>query len=185
MQNPTSESSSSENQNSRPALDMSNQTNLQCSRESDACAGKVTQGAVDHNTVFGEVDGMKEVPNPSNNIGRIPTDHINDDEIHDVAPITPSALETVQTDPTGMGSTEHISDAISTSSQESLSENSNLHDHVNEKLENFSIDDIHKADVSSGNIGEDAIDFINALHNAEEGIGLELDPSGKSFLQIS
>ncbi|CAL5206358.1 unnamed protein product [Lathyrus oleraceus] len=168
MQNPTSESSSSENQNSRPALDMSNQTNLQCSRESDACAGKVTQGAVDHNTVFGEVDGMKEVPNPSNNIGRIPTDHINDDEIHDVAPITPSALETVQTDPTGMGSTEHISDAISTSSQESLSENSNLHDHVNEKLENFSIDDIHKADVSSGNIGEDAIDFINALHNAEE-----------------
>ncbi|CAK8570037.1 unnamed protein product [Lathyrus sativus] len=167
MQNPTSESSSSENQNSRPALDMSNQTNVQCSRESDACGGKDTQGAVDHNMVIGEVDGMKEVPNP-NNIIRIPTDHINDDEILDVTPIMPSALETVQTDPTGMDSTEHISDAISTSSQESLSENSNLHDRVNEKLENFSLDDLDKADVSIGSIGEDAIDFINALHNAEE-----------------
>ncbi|XP_058724842.1 carbon catabolite repressor protein 4 homolog 6 isoform X2 [Vicia villosa] len=244
MQNPTTESSNSENQNSSPVLGTSNPTNVQCSGESDTCAGKDTQGAVDHNTVFGEVDGMKEVPNPSNNISRLPTDHINinDDEIHDVTPITPSALETVHTDPTGMGSTEHISDAISTSSQESLSKSFNLHDHegnrhvesdcsptslqegdqtskveidlestdlnqevssnklssktsvsndkmncsstaylvdesqtptnfdftLNEKLEKFSLDDIDKVDVSSGNIGEDAVDFINALHNAEE-----------------
>lgn len=258
MQNPTTESSNSENHNSSAVLGMSNPTIVQCSRESDTCAGKDTQGAVDHNTVFGEVDGMKEVPNPSNNIGRLPTDHINinDDEIHDVTPITVSALETVHTDPTGMGSTEHISDAISTSSQESSSKNLKLHDHegnmhvesdcspsslqegdqtskveidlestdlnqevssnkllsktsvsndkmncsstaylvdesqtptnfdftLNEKLEKFSLDDIDKVDVSSGNIGEDAVDFINALHNAEEGIDLELDPSMKSDL---
>ncbi|CAI8605878.1 unnamed protein product [Vicia faba] len=243
MQNLTTESSSSENQDCRPALDMSNPINVQCSRESDACAGKDTRGAVHHNTVFGEVDGMTEVPNPSNHIGRrLPTDHINDDEIHDVTPITSSALETVYTNPTGIGNTEHISDAISTSSQESLSENSNLHEHegnrleesncsptslqegdqtskveidlestdlnqevssnkplsktsvsndqtncssiaylvdesqtptnfdftLNEKLENFSLDDIDKADLSIVDVGEDAIDFINALHNAEE-----------------
>jgi hypothetical protein len=39
---------------------------------------------------------------------------------------------------------------------------------LNEKLEKFSFDEIDKADVSSGNTGEDASDFINALHNAEE-----------------
>jgi hypothetical protein len=45
---------------------------------------------------------------------------------------------------------------------------------LNEKLEKFSFDEIDKADVRSGNTGEDASDFINALHNAEEGIDLEL-----------
>ncbi|KAK2452951.1 DNAse I superfamily protein [Trifolium repens] len=260
MQNPDTESNSSENQNTRPALDISDKTNMHCGRESDAYAGNDTQEAGDHNKIVGEVDDMKEVPNPSYNNGRLPIGHINDDEIHDVTPITSSALETVHTDPTGMGGTEHISDAISTSYQESLSEKSNLHDHkgnkhvepdcsptslqegdqtskvkidlestdllnlevssntpssmtsvseapysgyresssyeviandqmncsstaylvdepqkptnidftLNEKLEKFSFDEIDKADVSSGNTGEDASDFINALHNAEE-----------------
>ncbi|CAJ2674964.1 unnamed protein product [Trifolium pratense] len=263
MQNPDTESNSLETQNTRPVLDMSDKTNMQCSRESDACAGKDTQEAVDHNKIVGEVDDMKEVPNPSYDNCRLPIDHINDDEIHDITPITSSALETVHTGPTGMGDTEHISDAISTSYQESFSEKSNLHDHkgnkhvepdcspnslqegdqtsevkidlestdllnlevssnkpssmtsvseafeaphsgyreslsyvaitndqmncsstaypvdepqkptnidftLNEKLEKFSFDEIDKADVSSGNTGEDANDFINALHNAEE-----------------
>jgi hypothetical protein len=272
MQNPDTESNSSENQNTRPALDISDKTNMHCGRESDAYAGNDTQEAGDHNKIVGEVDDMKEVPNPSYNNGRLPIGHINDDEIHDVTPITSSALETVHTDPTGMGGTEHISDAISTSYQESLSEKSNLHDHkgnkhvepdcspttlqesdlesmdllnlevssntpssmtsvseafeaphsgysesssykviandqmncsstaylvdepqkptnidftLNEKLEKFSFDEIDKADVSSGNTGEDASDFINALHNAEEGIDLELIPSAKSDLEKS
>jgi hypothetical protein len=261
MQNPDTESNSSENQNTRPALDISDKTNMHCGRESDAYAGNDTQEAGDHNKIVGEVDDMKEVPNPSYNNGRLPIDHINDDEIHDITPIMSSALETVHTDPTGMGGTEHIPDAISSSYQESLSEKSNLHDHkgnkhvepdcspttlqesdlesidllnlevssntpssmtsvseafeaphsgysesssykviandqmncsstaylvdepqkptnidftLNEKLEKFSFDEIDKADVSSGNTGEDASDFINALHNAEEGIDLEL-----------
>ncbi|KAK2399040.1 DNAse I superfamily protein [Trifolium repens] len=229
MQNPDTESNSSENQNTGSVLDMSNKTNMHCGRESDAYAGNDTQEAGDHNKIVGEVDDMKEVPNPSYN--------------------------NVHTDPTGMGGTEHIPDAISSSYQESLSEKSNLHDHkgnkhvepdcspttlqesdlesidllnlevssntpssmtsvseafeaphsgysesssykviandqmncsstaylvdepqkptnidftLNEKLEKFSFDEIDKADVSSGNTGEDASDFINALHNAEE-----------------
>ncbi|MCH95770.1 carbon catabolite repressor protein 4-like, partial [Trifolium medium] len=67
MQNPDTESNSLENQNTRPVLDMSDKTNMQCSRESDACAGKDTQEAGDHNKIVGEVDDMKEVPNPSYN----------------------------------------------------------------------------------------------------------------------
>ncbi|XP_012570701.1 carbon catabolite repressor protein 4 homolog 6 isoform X2 [Cicer arietinum] len=263
MQNPDTENNSSENQNTHPVLDMPDKTNVQCSRLSDDCAGKDTQEAVGHNKIFGEVDGMKEVPNPSNNKGRLPIDHINDDEIHDITPMTSSDLETVHNDPTGTGSTEHTSDVISTSNQEPLSVKCNLHDHkvnkhiefdcsstslqegdqaskvkmdlestdllkvevsstktssktsvsdafevphpeyresssyeviandqincsttaylvdgshdstnidfpLNEKLDKFSFDEIDKVDVSSGNIGEDAIDFINALHNAEE-----------------
>lgn len=39
---------------------------------------------------------------------------------------------------------------------------------LNEKLEKFSFDEIDQADVNSGNIGEDAVDFINALHSARE-----------------
>lgn len=39
---------------------------------------------------------------------------------------------------------------------------------LNEKLEKFSFDEIDQADVNNGNIGEDAVDFINALHTAGE-----------------
>lgn len=257
MQNPVTENSSLDKQNTRSVMVMSDKTDVQCGRETDTCAGEDTREAVDHNKIFGEVDGTKEGPNPSYNKG------INDDEIHDVTPITSSTLETVHTDPTGMGSTERISDAISATDQESLSEKSNLHDHkgtthvesdcsptslqegdqaskvkidiestdlinlevssnkpssktsvsddfeaphpgyregssyefiandqmnfssteylideshkitniefpLNEKLEKFSFDEIDQADVSSGNIGEDADDFINALHTARE-----------------
>lgn len=254
MQNPVTESNSLENQNTRPVMDTSDKTDVQCSRETDTCAGEDTREAVDHNKIFGEDDGMKEVPNPYNK-------GISDGVIHDITPIASSTLDTVHTDPTGMESTERISDATLTTDQESLSEKSNLHDHkgtkymesdcsltslqeddlaskvkidiestdllnlevssnkpssktsvsdvtvndqmnfssaeylvdeshkptntdfpLNEKLEKCSLDEIDKADVSSGNIGEDAADFINALHTAGEGI-LELGPSMKSYLE--
>jgi len=272
MQNPVTESSSLDKQNTRSFMVMSDKRDVQCSRETDTCAGEDTREAVDHNKIFGEVDGTKERPNPSYNKG------INDDEIHDVTPITSSTLETVHTDPTGMRSTERISDSISATDQESSSEKSNLHDHkgtmhmesdcsptslqeddqaskvkidiestdlinlevssnkpssntsvsddfeaphsgyresslyeaiandqmnsssteylvdkshkitnidflLNAKLENFSFGDIDQADVNSGNIGEDAVDFINALHTAREGIDIELCLSVKSYLE--
>lgn len=128
-QNPDTESNSSGKQYAHTVLDMSDKswTNVQCGKESDAYAGKDTQEtAVEHCKVFGEVDSVKEGPNPSYSEARLPIDHIND-KIHDITPISSSAHEAVPTDTTEMGCTEHISDVVSTSNQESLSKESNLY----------------------------------------------------------
>lgn len=274
MQNLDTKSNISETQCAHTVLDMSDMMNVQCRKESDAYAGKDTQEAVNHNN-FGEVDSVKEEPHPSYSKGGLPTDNINNDEIHDVTPMTSSALETVHTDTTGMGSTEQISDDISTSNQESMNEKFNLHDHkgnkhmksdcfstslqeddqaskvkidlestdllnvetsstkpssqtsvldafevphpgyrespsneviandqmncsstahlvdeshqptnidfpLDEKLEKVFLDEIDKAVVGSENIGDNDNDFINALHNAKEGVNVDLDPFVKS-----
>ncbi|XP_061356263.1 carbon catabolite repressor protein 4 homolog 6-like [Gastrolobium bilobum] len=130
MQNPDPKSDNSDNQYTQAVLDISDKsgTNVQCGKERDAYAGKDTQetAAVDHSKIFGEVDCVQEERNPSYSDGREATDHING-EVHDITPMTSSALEAVHIDTTGMGSTEHLSDAVSTSNQELLSKKSNLH----------------------------------------------------------
>lgn len=130
MQNPETRNNSSENQHTHTVLDVSkSSTDMQCAKETDQYVDKDTQDiAVDHK-IFNGVDHGKEESNTYHSESRLLIHHI-DGEIHNTTPMTSSALETVHTDAAGLGSTQHkhISDAISSSNQESLSENSNLHD---------------------------------------------------------
>ncbi|KAJ1438254.1 Endonuclease/exonuclease/phosphatase superfamily [Sesbania bispinosa] len=139
LQNPDPKSDSSENQHTHIVLDVSSKssTNVQCGKEIEAHAGNDTQEmTVDHNKIFDGVDSVKEEPNPSYSKHSLPSDHIKG-EVRDITPMTSSALERLHTDTTGMGSAEHISDAIPTSNQESSNEKYNLHDHKENRHTEF------------------------------------------------
>ncbi|ESW33230.1 hypothetical protein PHAVU_001G053400 [Phaseolus vulgaris] len=89
--------------------------------------GKDTQEtAVDHSKIFCEVGSIKE-QDPSYSEGRIHIVPVIGD-INDITPVTStsSATEAVNREKTGMGSNEHIPDAVPTSNKE-LSKKSNLH----------------------------------------------------------
>jgi len=102
-------------------------TNVECVNENDVFAGKDTQEtAVDHSKIFCEVGSIKE-QDPSYSEGRIHIVPVIGD-INDITPVTStsSAPEAVNREKTGMGSNEHIPDAVPTSNKE-LSKKSNLH----------------------------------------------------------
>jgi len=116
-----------DNARTHSVLDMSvkSSTDVECGKENDAFAGKDTQEtAVDHSKIFCEVGSIKE-QDPSYSEGRLRIVPVNDD-IHDITPVTSSAPEAVISEKTGMGSNEHMTDAVPTSNKE-LSKKSNLH----------------------------------------------------------
>lgn len=129
MQKSDSQDNRAENQYNQTALDMSamSSTNVESQNGSDALydAAKVTQQtSVDSSKTIGEVDSIKEESLASNE-GRSHADNI-DNEMHDITPMTYSALEAVQTDKTGKGCMEIKTDAVSSSTPESLSGNFDL-----------------------------------------------------------
>ncbi|KAK7260860.1 hypothetical protein RIF29_27159 [Crotalaria pallida] len=272
MQNLGTKSNSSENQYAQTVLDKSEMslTNVHCGKKD------TQEPAIQHAKIFGEIGSVKEEPNPSYSEARLPFDHMNA-EILEITVTTSSAIERAHTDKTNMGCTEHISDAVSTSNQESFSnlhvpegnkhsqfdssptslqeddqsskvkidldstdlhsieisttklsnqtsvsndfevphpesrknlssdlivndkkDNSSTSDIVykshqstnidfplDDKLEKLFLDDIDKAMMGSENTGEDDNAFISSLHNAEEGVTLDLGPSSKSDIENS
>ncbi|CAJ1972107.1 unnamed protein product [Sphenostylis stenocarpa] len=116
-----------DNKGTHPLLDMSIKScsNLEFGKENDAFAGKDTdETAVDHSKIFCEDRSIKE-PDPSYREGRSHISPVNN-AIHDITPVTSSAPEAVNSEKTGKGSNEHISDAVPISNKE-LSKKSNFH----------------------------------------------------------
>lgn len=108
---------------------------VECGKENDSYAGKDTQEtAVDHSKIFREVGSIEE-QDASYSKGGL---HIvpENGDVHDITPVTSSAPEAVNSETTGLGSNEHIPDAVPTSNEE-LSNKSNLHVPEENKLAEF------------------------------------------------
>ncbi|XP_054788429.1 carbon catabolite repressor protein 4 homolog 6 isoform X2 [Prosopis cineraria] len=115
-----------ESQYNQIALNMSTKSsiNVQSENGSSASYGEkvIQQTTLDNYMTINEVDGIKEESITSFNEGRLLADHINND-IQDITLMTSSA---VSPDKAGMACAEQISDAVSSSYPELLSEKFNL-----------------------------------------------------------
>lgn len=118
-----------ENHYNDTSLDMSamSLTDVPGENRSALCdAANVTQQtAVDNSKIIDDADSTKGESTASCSEGGFPVDHINN-EIHNIRPMTSSALEEVHIDESGMECSELISDVVSPSNPESVSEKSDL-----------------------------------------------------------
>ncbi|BAT82304.1 hypothetical protein LR48_Vigan187s001400 [Vigna angularis] len=126
-----------DNQYTHSDLDMSVKScaHVECGKENDSYPGKDTQEtAVDHLKIFREVGSIEEQDASYSN-GGLHNVPVNGDG-HDITPVTSSAPEAVNSEKSGLGSNEHIPDAVPTSNEE-LSKKSNLHVPEENKLVEF------------------------------------------------
>ncbi|XP_047160761.1 LOW QUALITY PROTEIN: carbon catabolite repressor protein 4 homolog 6-like [Vigna umbellata] len=108
---------------------------LSVEKENDSYPGKDTQETtVDHLKIFREVGSIEEQDAAYSN-GGLHNVPVNGD-VHDITPVTSSAPEAVNSEKAGLGSNEHIPDAVPTSNEE-LSKKSNLHVPEENKLVEF------------------------------------------------
>ncbi|XP_027940118.1 carbon catabolite repressor protein 4 homolog 6 isoform X1 [Vigna unguiculata] len=156
-----------DNQHTHSVLDRSVEScaNVECGKENDSYAGKDTQEtAVDHSKIFCEVGSIKE-QDPSYSKGGVHIVPVNGD-IHDITPVISSAPEAVNSEKTGMGSNEHIQDAVPTSNEE-LSKESNLHVPEENKLVEFefsstSLQEYHQS-FTRVSIDDESTDLDNSV----------------------